>query len=357
MIFPTSEWTRSTPGEQGVDADALHDALAYLESESGEDGVRQCVVLRRGYLIHEGPESGKVHDLWSVTKSFTSTLLGLMIDDGLCALNDRAADYEPLLAEHYPDVRLRHFASMTSGYQAKGPTRYPNLKQDWSVDCFDPAPPLFEPGQAFAYWDNAQNMFGRVLTQILQGDLHDYLKERILDPIGVGESRWDSEGTVNGIPIRYGGTHLFLNAYDLARFGHLFLNLGDWNGRQLISPGWVRMATAPQVPSGVPIANTERTDMEGSGCYGFNWWLNGVKGSGQWSLPGAPLRLFFASGLNNNMCFVIPEWEMVFVRAGTDVNPPAGKFPVYTRFFNLLGQGIALNSSELKAGACAGEEP
>ena len=56
------------------------------------------MILRRGYLIHEGPESHRVHDQWSVTKSFTSTLLGLMIDDGLCTLNDRACDYEPLLA-------------------------------------------------------------------------------------------------------------------------------------------------------------------------------------------------------------------------------------------------------------------
>ena len=146
---------------QGVDAAVLQNALAYLESESGEDGVKQCVILRHGHLIHEGPESHRVHDLWSVTKSFASTLLGLMIDDGLCQLNDCACDYEPLLAERYADVRLRHFASMTSGYQAKGPTRYPNLKQDWSVDCFDADEPLFKPGQAFAYWDNAQVMFGR----------------------------------------------------------------------------------------------------------------------------------------------------------------------------------------------------
>ena len=340
MIFPDKQWTHATPREQGVDRAILDKALTYLEGESGEQGVTECVVLRRGHLIHEGPESDNVHDIWSCTKSFTSTLLGLMIDDGLCKLNDYACDYEPLLKEHYSEVRLRHFASMSSGYQAKGPTRYPNLRQDWSVDCFDPDKPLFKPGEAFAYWDNAQNMFGRVLTQILQGDLYDYLKARILDPIGVGESWWESEGEVNGIPIRYGGTHLNLNAYDMARFGHLFLNLGKWNGQQLISPSWVRMASAPQVPSGVPIANTERTDMEGSGCYGFNWWLNGVKHTGEWSLPGAP-QLFFASGLNNNMCFIIPEWEMVFVRAGTDTNPPKGKFPVYTEFFNLLKEGVS----------------
>ena len=340
MIFPEKEWRRSTPEEQGVDLHTLEDALAYLAAESGADGVKQCIIVRNGHLIHEGPESNSVHDLWSVTKSFTSTLLGLMIDDGFCKLNDRACDFEPLLAKYYPDVRLRHFASMTSGYQAKGPTRYPNLQQDWSVDCFVVDKPLFKPGEAFCYWDNAQNMFGRVLTQILQGDLYEYLKTRILDPIGVRESWWESEGTVNRIPIRYGGTHLNLNAYDLARFGHLFLNLGHWYDRQLISRRWVRMATAPQVSSGVPIADTERIDMEGSGCYGFNWWLNGVKGSGEWSLPGAPYRLFFASGLNNNMCFVIPEWEMVVVRSGTDMNPPAGKFPVYTRFFNILKAGI-----------------
>ena len=104
--------------------------------------------------------------------------------------------------------------------------------------------------------------------------------------------------------------------------------------------GRVRQATAPQVPSGVPIADTERTDMVGHGCYGFNWWLNGVKGDGEWSLPGAPLRLFFASGLNNNLLFVVPEWSLVFVRMGVDGNPPEGKAVVYDGFFAELSKAI-----------------
>ena len=71
-------------------------------------------------------------------------------------------------------------------------------------------------------------------------------------------------------------------------------------GKQLVSLGWARLATAPQVPPGVPIADTEGADMEGSGCYGFNWWLNGVKGNGEWGLPGAPTRLSAMFGLAGN---------------------------------------------------------
>ena len=184
------------------------------------------------------------------------------------------------------------------------------------------------------------NMFGRVLTQASQQDLKVILTERITDPMQLGEWSWWSEDSLNGIPIRFGSTGIEMNALQLARFGYLFLNNGNWDGNQLIDRHWVEQATSAQVPRDIELADTDRKSSDGRGIYGFNWWVNGIKPDGSRNMPNAPERTFYASGFNNNMCFVIPEWNMVVVRMGLDGNPPEGKAFVYDQFFNVLKQAI-----------------
>src|SRR5688572_22692948 len=103
----------------------------------------------------------------------------------------------------------------------------------------------------------------------------------------------------------------------MARFLHLYRNEGRWNGRRLIRRMWVRQAKAGQVPASLPWAQPE-SQIDGRGCYGFNWWANGAKPDGHLTWPDAPTRTFAARGHNNNWCFVIPEWKMVIVRLGLD---------------------------------------
>ena len=140
--------------------------------------------------------------------------------------------------------------------------------------------------------------------------------------------------------IRFGGTGIKMNALQLARFGLLFLNEGRWDDAQLVPAEWVRQATSPQVPSEIPVADTDRARTRGSGVYGFNWWVNGITPEGKRFLPHAPPRTYYASGLNNNMLFVVPEWDLVFVRMGVDGNPPEGKPAVYDEFFRELAKAI-----------------
>ena len=84
------------------------------------------------------------------------------------------------------------------------------------------------------------------------------------------------------------------------------------------------------------MADTDRRDVRGPGGYGFNWWCGG----GEVAMPDAPPRTFYASGFNHNVLFVVPEWDLVVVRMGTDGNPPMGKNRVYDEFFGRLAQGI-----------------
>ena len=339
MVFPAQDWQTASPESQGFDRQKLEDAVQHLADYCFEDKVEELVIIRNGYLIYQGDSIDKTHNIWSCSKSFTSTALGLMMEDSLCQLDDKAATYEPSLAEKYPDISLRHFATMTSGYNAVGNSRWGEESEDWSLTPYQPTDPLFAPGTAYAYWDEAMMMNGRTLTRILQSDLHAYLTKRLTEPIGMGEWTWGEEGELDGIPIRNGCTNVHVSARQLARVGHLFLNKGNWNGEQVINEAWVTQARQPQVAADLPVADTDRKATDGSGSYGYNWWVNGMTDEGRF-MPDAPSGTAYMSGLNHNVCFVIPEWNMVYIRMGVDGNPPEGKHVVHNEFIKRLGMAM-----------------
>ncbi|UCD52975.1 MAG: serine hydrolase [Phycisphaerales bacterium] len=322
-VFPAEQWQQVTPESQGVDAAKLNAALDYLREHSGPDGVSQVVVVRNGYVIWQGPDVDAVHGIWSCTKSFTSTVLGLLIDDGKATLGTRASEHFPTLAQAYPHVTLRHFATMTSGYRAQGDQPRGTYRHGPSRTPFDPcSTPLFTPGTRYAYWDSAMNQFGNVLTRIAGEPLVALFKRRIADPIGMdpNEWRWGDLGSINGLVVNGGSGnsngHIFISARQMARLGLLFLNNGNWDGKQLISAKWVRLATESQVPTTIGLWPDSAAD--GRGVYGLNWWTNGTDVDGKRRWPGIPADTYAASGYNNNDMFVIPEWNMVIVRLGLD---------------------------------------
>ena len=329
---PHATWPYASPAAVGLDPTQFAAALDVLRDYSGADGLDETFIVRHGQVIYAGPEIDNRHNIYSCTKSLTSTVLGLLIADGKCT-----PDWEPLLAEPYPDVTLRHFTTMTSGYSAAGNSRWNEDSEDWSQTPFTPIEPYFEAGTAYAYWDEAMMMFGRVLTQIAGEDLHTYLDRKVFSRIGIGEWEWwhDAE-LADGTPLRNGCTGIGIDAEQLARIGLLFLNDGAWNGEQILPRSWVEQATSVQVPADLPIGETDRAQVEGNGRYGFNWWVRGNVDD----MPDTPAGTYYMSGLHNNMCFVIPEWEMVIVRRGEDGNPPEGKRSVYNAFFKALSKAL-----------------
>jgi CubicO group peptidase (beta-lactamase class C family) len=259
------------------------------------------------------------------------------------------------MAETYPDVTLRHFTTMTSGYYAVGDKTTGGYKHGPSSTPFKPAKtPLFEPpGSRYAYWDSAMNQFANVLARIAEEPIEDLLKRRIADPIGMDRSKWDwgDFGKVGGIIINggsgNGNKHMFISARELARFGHLFLNRGKWKDKQLISAEWIDAATKPHVPATMPVE--ELSGADGRGTYGYNWWANGIKADGKRKWPGAPVGTYSASGYNNNDMFVIPEWNMVIVRLGLDQSKFKINDSIYSAFLHKVGQAILDRTGEHKS--------
>ncbi|MDR8389687.1 beta-lactamase family protein [Aliifodinibius sp. S!AR15-10] len=346
IIFPGDKWVKSAPELQGIDSTKLKEAIRFLEENSGFDGVKELMVVRNGYLIWEGEEVDKVHGVWSVTKSFTSTVLGLLIGDGKANLNTHAKDIIPEMNDNYPNLELRHFTTMTSGYRAQGDEPRGDYTHGPSATPFIPGNPLFiPPGSKYAYWDSAMNQFANILTRIAGEPLEDFLKRRVFDPIGVNPDqwRWGDFGKFGGYKINGGagnhGNHIFISAREIARVGHLFLNHGNWDGKQLIPEDWVQKASAVQVPSSLPLGHSE-SGLEGSGVYGFNWWVNGIKPNGERKWPHAPNETFSAWGHNNNNLFIIPEWNMVLVRLGMDQSDKEITDKINSQFLQKIGEAI-----------------
>ncbi|MCU0915928.1 MAG: beta-lactamase family protein, partial [Planctomycetes bacterium] len=346
---PAQDWQQATPESQGLDSARLQMAADYLRDNAGPDGANELAIIRHGYLVWKGSNIDKVHGIWSATKSFTSTVLGLLIDDGKVTLDTPVKDFLPTLAATYPTVTLRHFTTMTSGYRARQDEPRGSYRHGPSPTPFDPcSTPLFAPGTQYAYWDSAMNEFGNVLTRIAGEPLQDFFKRRIADPIGMNprQWRWGDFGKIEGITVNGGSgnsnNHIFISAREMARLGHLFLNRGHWNGRQLISEKWADLATSSHVPVSLPLWPDSGAD--GRGTYGCNWWVNGVQADGRRKWPGVPVGTYSASGFNNNDMFVIPEWNMVIVRLGLDQNQRAITDTVYSNFLSKVGQALTAGS-------------
>jgi CubicO group peptidase (beta-lactamase class C family) len=209
-----------------------------------------------------------------------------------------------------------------------------------------PGPPLFAPGTSFKYHDPAVHLLGYILTRVSGIPLAETIKTRVVHPIGMKHFTWSDYGDRDGIlfnnPAGTPGPNqggVYSNALDLARYALLYLNEGVWNGKSILDPSFVKMATSTQVPAKRP---TKYYDL--TGRYGFFWWTNGVRADGTRPWPAAPPRTFNAHGAGRNFIFVVPEWNLILVRLspapGGHIHLGATKTAVWQEFFARLRPAI-----------------
>lgn len=321
-VFPDQVWETAAPESQGVHPAGLDAAMRHMASLVGTDGASQTVVVRHGRIIWRGDHIDSWHNVFSCTKSFLSIVTGLLIDDGKLSAETRLYEFVPALKEFYPDMTAARCLSMTCGYSAVN-LSYP----------FTPAPPLFKDGAAFHYHPNnvALNMLALALTKAGGEPLDSLFKRRIADPIGMGDRWiWGDFGYVDGVKVNGGGGCQFkgihISAEGIARVGLLLLNKGKWNGQQLLSAGWIAKATVPQSPASLPMHDPNEWYKTILGAYGYGFWVNGIRPDGKRIWPDAPVSTFALQGNYNNICFVVPDWDMVIARLGTDSLRGSGSY-------------------------------
>ena len=251
------------------------------------------------------------HNVFSVSKSFTSTAIGMAIDDGLMSLDDKPCDYFPELVPDDVDPRwfkvtLRHLMTMTVGHGSaqlmakdraflRGETDVkpdPEMAAEWLRWAFT-RPMEYEPGERFVYSNLAPYTAGRMLEKVTGKTMLDFLYERLWKPMEVEKPRWDPDNAGHTFPASY----LFLDIADMIKLGELYLGGGVYKGRRYVSEDWVKLATS-NIVSSSPISPTGVARDEDAG-YGMYFWQNaGAEG-------------YRASGREAQAIIVLPEHNAV----------------------------------------------
>ena len=283
------------------------------------------LVIRRGYVVAEWGDTGRVDMTHSVTKTFLSTVVGLAWQKGLIRnVADKVRDYMPpdvdlFDAPHNQPITWDHLLRQTSDWQgtlwgkpdwADRPEGKPN---EWAHRK------LYEPGTRYKYNDVRVNVLALAALHVLRRPLPDVLREEVMEPIGAS-STWRWHGYENSwieldgrrVQSMTGGGHwgggMFINAWDMARFGYLFLRNGKWKDKQIVSERWIQLARTPGT------ANTE---------YGFmNWFLN----TGRQSLPSAPESSVTFRGNGQNIVYLDWQNDLVMVVRWIENGPALNEF-------------------------------
>ncbi len=234
-------------------SDKLQKAMEkYLQAvEKNDVNIHSVMVLQHGKVVFEkwlgegAPQ--KPHVLHSVSKTFTSTAVGLAVGEGLLSLDDKVISFFPDKVPANPSDNLRkmtvrHLLTMNCGHDAEPSVRRQE-GADW-VEGFLAWPVPYEPGTRFCYNSMGTYMLSAIVQKVSGQKVVDYLQTRLFDPLGIPKPRW--EESPQG--INCGGWGLYLRTEDLAKMGQLLLDKGRWRGRQILSPEWVQEASSRQVP-------------------------------------------------------------------------------------------------------------
>ncbi|WP_263384518.1 serine hydrolase domain-containing protein [Granulicella arctica] len=268
LLAQAQSLPRSTPEAEGIPSSAI---LEFVQAaDKNVDTFDSFMVLRHGKVIAEGwwkPNSAEApHILNSVSKSFTSTAVGLAIHDHKLKLDDRVLKFFPADAPPDPSANLhamtvRDLLTMSGGHEVE-PTRDggPSVKQ------FLAQPVVFQPGTHFLYNTMGTYVLSSIVTKVTGQTALEYLKPRLFGPLGIESPRWDASPEGNSL----GGYGLYLRTEDIAKLGQLYLQKGKWNGKQLVPRRWVEQATSKQIDNAKESHSKIGPDwIEG---YGFQFW-------------------------------------------------------------------------------------
>ncbi|HEY0240921.1 MAG TPA: serine hydrolase domain-containing protein [Friedmanniella sp.] len=300
----TADLPRSAAEAQGVDPAGISAFLDTLEAAPDIE-MHSLMIIRHGQLVAEGWWSPyheeQPHLLYSLSKSFTSTAVGLAVGEGLVDLDATVLSYFPELDAEITDprsrsMRVRHIAAMASGHLTDTIDRALANDPVDLVRGFLLIPPDREPGTFFAYNQLCTYTLAAIVQRLTGQTLVEYLRPRLLDPLGIGPVGWQQHPA--GRDLGFTGLHATTDA--IARLGLLYLQRGVWNGTRLLSDAWVAEATRTQV------ANPDEPNPDWRQGYGFQFWMgrHGFRGDGAYG----------------QFCIVLPEQDAVIATTASTEN-------------------------------------
>ena len=304
--WPTSGWRSTTPEAQGIDSEILANAIE--QAHKTGVNIHSLLVVRNNYIVAEAyfyPYDGKSpHDLASVTKSLTSTLVGLAIEQRkIKSTEQKILTFFPKNKIANKDTRkekitVGHLLTMSSCLDCKSkggePTLWEMLNQPDNVQYMLDLPMVGEPGSNFVYCSGGMHLLSAIITQTTGMHTEEFGRKFLFEPLNIKPGFWplDPQGINHG----FGNFHLL--ARDMAKLGVLFMNNGKWDGRQIVPADWVKTATTSHIKTG------------SARDYGYGWWIP----------PTSNVIPFEASGRGGQQISVLPSKNTVIVFNGGGFN-------------------------------------
>jgi len=313
--FPDDEWTATTPEEQGMNSAILDEMMQFIEDSDAP--ISGLVITRNGYIVKEHYSSyntfNSTHHIFSCTKSFTGTLVGITIKEGFIDnVSQRVLDFFPEMTIQNMDSRkgnmtLEHVLTMTTGLDWNehnisytDPDNMYNqmFSSPNPVQFFLNLPTVYDPGTHWVYTTGASHLLSAIIQEATNMTTRDFAEEYLFEPLNMTIGGWnvDSQGINNG------GTQLYITPRTMAKLGLLYLNNGTWDGHEVLTEEYVTQATTSHAYA--------QPDFD----YGYQWWIDPTH------------DLFSARGSEGQYIFVFPEYNIVVAitaradEAGEDIS-------------------------------------
>ncbi|MCP5104433.1 MAG: serine hydrolase [bacterium] len=331
--WPTKEWPRSTPEQQKLDPVQLKELVRLIREGKKFPDLHSLLIVRKGYLVLEeyfaGYDADSIHTLQSVSKSFTSAMIGIAVQQKkIKSIDEKILDFFPNvdkiknMEKRKAAMKLRDLLTMRSGtdyhegYTGSPHSRLNKLEKGWDRFYLD-REMIREPGSYFRYDSGGVILMSSILKNRTGMHADAFAQRYLFPPLGISKVKWFKNK--EGHPHTGGG--LYLQPRDMAKFGLLYSRGGRWEDRQVVPARWVKESVRMHVT--FEDQSSRRRDKRSIG-YGFLWWI----------LPPDPKgvgksNIYAAMGFRAQYIFVIPEHDMVVVvtggtRSGVDQRKPIG---------------------------------
>jgi CubicO group peptidase (beta-lactamase class C family) len=290
----------------------------FLDSAMRNVNAHALVIIKNDTLVHEqywDNFSDTSHtNSFSMAKSYTSALLGFAIQDGFIKnINEPVSTYIPEFKNDWrASITLEHLVSMSSGiafdesyanpfsYPAEGYYGTDLLKA--STDYNEKAS---EPGKVYKYLSGNTALLGYCISKAIHKPLATYLSEKLWGPLHCEEDAYWSLDKKDG--LEKGFCCINSNAKDFARMGKLYMNFGNWEGKQLLDSNFVRSSIMP--------FNCQEEDCTPNHTYGYSWWLTKYSG----------MDVFYMQGMLGQYVICVPEKKLVICRLARTRRANKGK--------------------------------
>jgi len=305
---------QSTPEAQGIASASI---LAFIDGvEQAELELHSLIIVRHGKQVVSGwwsPYAAELpHMLFSLSKSFTSSAVGMAVAEGLLTVQDRVVDFFPddlpaKISDNLAAMTVHNLLSMNTGHDTDSTPVFHNATDGNWAKAFLACPVEHAPGSHFVYNSGATYMCSAIVQKLTGQTLLQYLTPRLFEPLGIEGATWQS--CPRGINI--GGWGLKIKTDDIANFGQLYLQKGNWQGQQLITPEWVAAATSKQT------RNDPNDNPDWEQGYGYQFWRgqhDSYRGDGAFGqfclvLQEKDAHIAITSGVPNMQAVLNLVWE------------------------------------------------